>query len=180
MFNKKLLKEITHPHIEYWLQFFRFFPEFSYLSSVLYHHKDYPSIETINKYDGFVWLDKFSKLIWEKNEYTSEWKDYISLDKKDVIMVMTTVADIIDALLWKRNYQLNININETNSGKYLSPWFINYLNKVFSWEDLSDKNKTFDKILGILGKELWNNPYYLEIKPILEKKREEIIVMYKK
>ena len=178
IFNKKLLKEITHPHIEYWLQFFRFFPEFSYLSSVLYHHKDYPSIETINKYDGFVWLDKFSKLIWEKNEYTSEWKDYISLDKKDVIMIMTTVADIIDALLWKRNYQLNININKTNSGKYLSPWFINYLNWVFSWEDLSDKNKTFDKILWILDKELWNNPYYLEIKPILKKKREKIIAMY--
>jgi len=180
IFNKKLLWEITHPHIEYWLQFFRFFPEFSYLSSVLYHHKDYPSIETIDKYDGFAWLDKFYKLIWDtkEKEFCKDWQSCIWFNDKDLIMVMTTVVDLIDALLGNRKYQANIHFNKTNSGKYLSDWFIDYLNWVFSWENLTDKDKTFDKIINILSNKLWNNSYYPEIKSVLEKGRKKIISMY--
>ena len=180
IFNRKLLEEITHPHIEYWLQFFRFFPEFSYLSSVLYHHKDYPSMDTINKYDGFTWLDNFSSLIWEnkKNNSCKIWWSHIELDDKDFIMVMTTAADLVDALLWNRKYQASIDFMKTNSGKYFSSWFINYLNWVFSWEDLTDKEEIFDKVLMILWKEFKNNPNYPEIERVLKKKREEIISMY--
>jgi len=64
IFSKKLLKEITYPHIEYWLQFFWFLPEFSYLSPVLYHHSNYPSKDIIDKYHWFDWLRKFSSLMW--------------------------------------------------------------------------------------------------------------------
>jgi len=44
------IKEITYPHITYSLQFFQLHPEFSYLSSVIYHHGNYPMKEEIIKY----------------------------------------------------------------------------------------------------------------------------------
>jgi len=123
--GKLQVKVLTYPHILYGLQFFQIYPKFSFLSSSIYHH-EYPSQEEILKYDWDKGLEMFNKILWIDLKYIDKWdRSPIEYKNKNFVMVLTTIADLINALLWKRSYQAGAQIEER---------IIPYLNEDFLWE----------------------------------------------
>ena len=170
-------KDLAIPHINYWLHFFQQHKWFDFLSSVLYHH-NYPNQEVIKRYEWELALSRFDKLFWQNLNYFDNDKAPINPDNKNFLMVLTTIVDLIDALLSKRSYQKwNIEIDERLFA-FLTPWFREEIITSMMWEDFSDKNKTFDKIISILDREFKNNPYYEEFKKIILENKEEFLKKY--
>ena len=178
-------KELTVPHITYWMQFFLSNSVFNYFSWVLLHHATYPHLEDLKKYHICDWLKNFYKVLWmekelknlEKYKYINEW--YFSSDDKDIYMVILVVADIIDALLASRNYQWNIDIwMYDNILNIFNNSFKEMVKNIVDSEKFKDKEKTFNKIIEILDKEFYNNPNWPKVRNVILKKKDDILLLY--
>ena len=180
IFSSIQVKEITKPHITYWLQFFLLFPKFWYLSSVLYHHINYPDIKEIEKYNWDKHLNMVNAILWKDTKYYDKNDMYIKSKNKDLIMVLTYVSDIIDALLANRKYQNSLKFDQKKFESIFSSSFCNYLQTIFEWEKLESKEDTFNKIIYILDRELKDNLYYKNIRNIITKKKDDLIQIYNK
>ena len=175
------VKEITSPHITYWLQFFQVYPEYNYLSFVLYHHATYPSKEEILYYEGDRWLNKYKNLLWIDNNYIDgiDSNEAIRSDDKDYLMVLLTTCDLVDALLSWRKYQKNFNFKKLTVLNTLSPEFRYEIDKLFKSEDNSTQETIFNRIVAILDKEFENNSNYVSfIRLQLLTNKSAILSMY--
>ena len=170
------IKEISHPHISHWLNFFKDNKDYSFLSSVLYHHY-YPSQKEILEKEWNIWLEKIDLLFWESKDYLDKW-DYskIEPENKNFLMVLTSVSDMLDALLSKRSYQWDYKI-----------WDLNFLNKSLKENIIStlneeqkpiDKEEQFQKIISYLENDLSWNQYWEDIKKVIIENQKEIIEKY--
>ena len=174
-------KQLKEPHIRYWLQFFSMNKDFDYLNWTLFHHKDYPSLSEVKEYWAIDWLNKWKKIIWNENHNYFEALDYyINMKNRDFFMVLLTTVDILDALLSKRNYnEVDIDDNVIDFMKsFFTDSFSKYLISQVKWEDFSDKNETFDKVIWWLDNDFKENPYWPEIKSVLIEMKEDIISFY--
>jgi len=176
------IKEITYPHITYSLQFFQLHPEFSYLSSVIYHHGNYPMKEEIIKYWWDIWLKNINKLLWYKNDYLWSLEDNESIKwkNKNDIMIITTMCDIVDALLSWRQYQNNDdNIGDNELLNIFTEDFKQEIIYSLTYENNINLSEIFNKIIMILDNELWQNEFYQKIRLILISKKRKILSFYK-
>jgi len=177
-------KKLTIPHIIYGMHFFQSHPEFNYLSWVLLHHKTYPSINEMKKYELFKGLKKFYELaqidttILDKYQQMEEW--VFDPKDKDIYTALISTADLIDALLWWRKYQ---NIFDIDAYHYIlkifNKEFLKFIKSQAKREDFTDKDKVFERIIKILDNEFSENKNWPKIKQVLLKKREEILSLYK-
>ena len=176
------VKELTVPHIIYWLSFFKDNQDFDYLNSVLFHHNDYPTKKDIKNYNWDSWLKKINDILWLDNNYL-DWlnnNDVIRQKNKNFLSVLITIADLIDALLSKRSYQYTDNNTfDDIILNYFNSYFNSNIKKVFSWEDLSSLEQNFDRVFIILDKEFEGNKDYQKLKWNFLIKKDEIISSYK-
>ena len=179
-------RDVSSPHITYWMHFFALNREFDYLSWVLFHHDKYPLIGEIKYYEIESGLKKWANMIWyDYNDYFRGADDNMPIlsSNKDVYMVILTFLDIIDALLSKRSYQEiddEIYVFENLFRQIFIPEVSNNLLSRLKWEQFSSPEEVFDKkILPIMDNEFKNNPFYSKVRNVVLKHKDEIIAMYK-
>jgi len=176
----KIINKIQYPHIKEWFNFVKTNQTFSLFTLTFFHH-NYPDIKELkhnwileilkNIYKNiWVWyyIDALNQLDTE-NLSNQSYPDNI----KDPIMVITAIADILEALvLSKRNYQLDEkeiselieNINSLNINKYIKDIFLSS----FKMETKSNFDEQYIYVLTILDKIFKNNLFYKRIRNVLE------------
>lgn len=177
----KVIEKIQYPHIQECFNFVKMHNTFVSLTSSFFHH-NYPDLWELkengiidiikNNYKN-VWLLEYHKKL-ENMELkdNGQYPDEI----KDPIMVITTIADIIEALVIShRWYQKNKddiltlikNIDRLNINEGLKKIFFDNLNIETKWAFY----KQYDIVLNILDNIFKNNEFYIKIKPVLKSKK---------
>ncbi len=181
-------KDLTYPHMTYWLQFFAFNQEFDILSWVLFHHNNYPFFNEVRYYNIDNSIKKWCDFTWNKklkdiiDKYSD--KEYFKAEDKDSYMVLITSVDLIDALMWGRSYQSNENTRvlmwyDPLMKEIFNDSFRNNIIRSVKNEKFENLEVTFNNVIKILNKEFKNNPNRAKIKQVIIDHKEEIISFYK-
>ena len=177
-------KDVSSPHITYWMHFFALHKEFDYLNWVLFHHWNYPSIEEIEYYEMDKWLKKWADLIgYDFNKYYTKEDSYILPKNKDIYMAILTVVDLIDALLSKRSYQAekeDLTVFKSMFDFVFTKEVSDYLMWLLIEETFSSPEEMFDKkILSIMDNVFKENLFYPKVRQVVLNNKNNIISLYK-